>query len=426
MRLDGIWGGLGLKCKIADMVEINRKTYSDKFNWKCINYLDTSNLNEGCFGECQKLMIGKDKIPSRAKRIVKKKDILISTVRPNQRHYGLLKNEVNNLLVSTGFVVLTVKKDIVVADYLYRYLTQDFIVDYLQKIAEDSTSAYPSIKPSVIGDLEVELPPINEQKAIAKILSSLDDKIELNNRINKTLEEMAQTIFKRWFVDFEFPDENGEPYKSSGGEMIESELGMIPIGWEVGSISDLGNIVGGATPSTKNIDYFTKKGIPWITPKDLSENKNKYISCGNIDITKKGYHSSSTKLLPKGSVLFSSRAPIGYISIAKNELTTNQGFKSVIPKENIGSEYIYYFLKFYTGFIETRAVGSTFKEVSGSVMKAIPAIIPKIEVVSRFNDVVNTFGKQMGKVEQQTQTLTKIRDTLLPKLMSGEIRVPVD
>ncbi|WKB37201.1 restriction endonuclease subunit S [Terrilactibacillus sp. S3-3] len=124
------------------------------------------------------------------------------------------------------------------AEYLYRFLTQKTITTYLQAVAESSTSAYPSIKPSIIEDLEIDLPPIREQKSIAHILSTLDDKIEVNNQINRTLEEMAQTIFKHWFVDFEFPNEQGKPYKSSGGE-VESELGMIPKGWEVKKNSDV-------------------------------------------------------------------------------------------------------------------------------------------------------------------------------------------
>jgi type I restriction enzyme S subunit len=256
---------------------------------------------------------------------------------------------------------------------------------------------------------------LKEQKAIAATLSCLDDKIELNNRINKALEEIAQAIFKSWFVDF-------EPFQD--GEFVDSEFGPIPKGWRVGTLSDLGKIAGGSTPSTSNADYFTAEdGISWITPKDLSINKYKYISRGEINITKEGFKNSSTQLLPRGSVLFSSRAPIGYIAIAKNDVTTNQGFKSIIPSQDVGSEYIYHFLKSNVDVIESRAHGSTFKEISGSEMKKIPVLIPDSLILNRFNSITGTMGNQIECIEAETRTLTKIRNELLPKLMSGEIEV---
>ena len=224
-----------MRFKIGDICDINKSSLKKNHNLDFINYLDTGNITEGRVDEIKKIVLAEEKIPSRAKRIVKENDIIISTVRPNQKHYGIIKNPIENLIVSTGFVVLSPKKE-VNADYLYNYLTLPNITEYLQGIAETSTTAYPSITPSVISDLEIELPSLVEQKAIADILSSLDEKIELNNQMNQTLEEMAQALFKRWFVDFEFPNEEGKPYKSSGGEMVESELGMIPKGWQVKSL----------------------------------------------------------------------------------------------------------------------------------------------------------------------------------------------
>lgn len=274
--------------------------------------------------------------------------------------------------------------------------------------------------------IKILLPPLAEQKSISEVLNAISSKIELNNAINKNLEELAQALFKRWFVDFEFPNENGEPYMSSGGEFEESELGLIPKGWKQGTISELGEVAGGATPSKKNEDFYTVRGIPWITPKDLSKTNNKYISRGEIDITQKGFSNSSVKLLPKGTVLFSSRAPIGYIAIAKNEVTTNQGFKSVIPFKHVGSEFVYYLLKSNVETIECRASGSTFKEISGTEMKRVPVLIPTENVLAKFNEIVEPIGRLTQKCEEENEDLTQIRDTLLPKLMSGEIRVPVE
>ena len=156
--------------KISEVCDINSFNLSKNDNLNAINYLDTANLNVGTVDELQYMEVGKDKIPSRAKRIVRKNDILISTVRPNQKHYGIIKNVAKNMVASTGFAVLTPKEDKVDPGYIYNYLIQDHITTYLHSIAESSTSTYPSIKPSVIGDLEVDLPPLEEQKTIAHIL----------------------------------------------------------------------------------------------------------------------------------------------------------------------------------------------------------------------------------------------------------------
>jgi type I restriction enzyme S subunit len=297
----------------------------------------------------------------------------------------------------------------------YYFDSKDFQELLFNWAGTGSTRAYLGITEQL--KLPIILPPLPEQKAIAATLSALDDMIELNNQINKTLEEMAQAIFKSWFVDF-------EPFKN--GEFEESELGLIPKGWRVGKLSDVGEIIGGGTPSKSKPEYYAEIGIPWITPKDLSINKNKYISRGEIDISELGLRESSARLMPKGTVLFSSRAPIGYIAIAKNAVTTNQGFKSVVPFENISSEYIYLLLKNSINEIESRATGSTFKEISGGEMKKVPIILPPKEIIRKFNEIATTLGKTQASLEDENNILMSIRDTLLPKLMSGEIRVPVD
>jgi type I restriction enzyme S subunit len=300
-------------------------------------------------------------------------------------------------------------------DKFFLYYELLFIRDRLLHDAYDSTMK--NLTLDMVRNANIALPPIGEQKAIAATLSCLDEKIELNNRINKTLEKMAQAIFKSWFVDF-------EPFQD--GEFEDSELGRIPKGWRVGIVSDLGNVIGGSTPSKACSEYYTDEGIAWITPKDLSVNKNKFISKGLIDITELGLKNSSTKIMPKGTVLFSSRAPIGYLAISKNDVTTNQGFKSVVPYKNTGTAYVYYFLKNNVEIIENRASGSTFKEVSGTIMKQIPALIPDDKTLQEFQKSCNLIFEKQMLLESQNQHLSVIRDALLPKLMSGEIRVPTE
>ena len=170
-------------------------------------------------------------------------------------------------------------------------------------------------------------------------------------------------------------------------------------------------------------EYYTETGIAWITPKDLSINKSKFILHGENDITELGLKNSSATIMPAGTVLFSSRAPVGYIAIAAGEVSTNQGFKSIIPKPEIGTAFVYYFLKHNLPIIEGMASGSTFKEVSGSIMKSVPAIIPDTDTIARFNDFCTPIFAQQRILEKQNQSLAALRDNLLPKFMSGELDI---
>lgn len=385
--------------RLGDVISTNIASYSNKEGWSYVNYLDTGNITENSIANIQLIDLNAEKLPSRAKRKVKYNSIVYSTVRPNQRHFGIIKKLPENFLVSTGFVVIDVCQEKIDADFLYFWLSQENIVELLHTIAEQSVSTYPSIKASDIENLEIDLPPIEEQKKIASVLLRLMEKMELNMTINDNLEQQAQAFFQALFID-----------------NADSE-------WAIGTISDLGTVVGGSTPSKSKPEYYTETGIAWITPKDLSINKSKFISHGENDITKLGLKNSSATLMPEGTVLFSSRAPIGYIAIAAGEVTTNQGFKSIVPKPEIGTAFVYYFLKHNLPIIEGMASGSTFKEVSGSTMKSVPAVIPDAETLTRFNDFCAPIFAQQKILEEQNQSLSALRDNLLPKLMSGEIDV---
>lgn len=272
-------------------------------------------------------------------------------------------------------------------------------------------TAVPSLTIPLIEDVKIFIPNLGTQNRIVSILKSLDDKIEVNRKINSNLEEQAKALFKSWFIDF-------EPFKDS--KFVDSELGMIPEGWEVKRLEEVGEVVGGGTPSKAKPQYYTHKGIHWITPKDLSISHAKFTSCGTDDITEEGYNNSSAKLMPKGTVLFSSRAPIGYISIALNDICTNQGFKSVVPTR-LGTAYIYYYLLNHIKDIEAKASGSTFKEASGSLMKSLPIIVPTKDVSLSFENKLNPVFDYQANLEKESNSLSSLRDTFLPRLMSGEI-----
>ena len=247
--------------------------------------------------------------------------------------------------------------------------------------------------------IEVEIPDIDAQRKVVSVLNILEEKISINNLINENLEQQAQAYFQELFVD------NAD------------------LEWTTGTISDLGTVVGGSTPSKAKPEYYTETGIAWITPKDLSINKSKFVFHGENDITELGLKNSSATIMPEGTVLFSSRAPIGYIAIAAGEVTTNQGFKSVVPKSEVGTPFVYFFLKNTLPVIEGMASGSTFKEVSGSTMKKVPAVIPDAETLAKFSNFCAPIFAEQRILEEQNHSLAILRDNLLPKLMSGEIDV---
>ena len=257
----------------------------------------------------------------------------------------------------------------------------------------------PHFKKQFLDQLLIPIPERSIQESIGDLYYVLSLKAERNKKINDNLEQQAQSYFQELFVD------NADPE------------------WTTGTISDLGTVVGGSTPSKAKPEYYTESGIAWITPKDLSINKSKFVSHGENDITELGLKNSSAAIMPEGTVLFSSRAPIGYIAIAAGEVTTNQGFKSVVPKPEIGTPFVYFFLKNTLPVIEGIASGSTFKEVSGSTMKNVPAVIPDAETLAKFSDFCAPIFAQQRILEEQNQSLATLRDNLLPKLMSGEIDV---
>jgi len=307
--------------------------------------------------------------------------------------------------------------------FVYYFLKTLNLADF------NAGSAVPTLNRNHIHTIEVVVPKeIAEQKAIGKELSWFDSKIELNQQMNKNLEAIGQAIFKRWFVDFEFPNEEGKPYKSSGGEMVDAgEIGKeIPKGWKVGRIEDVADVVGGGTPSTKVESYFTNTGIHWLTPKDLSGFEGKFIDKGATDITEEGLKNSSAKLMPKGTILFTSRAPIGYLAIALNSITTNQGFKSLIPKSKMQTEYLYQYLRMITPYIQSISCGSTFGEISGRAMKGIEIVIPEKLMVEKFEEFMAPINSRIINNVFSVRTLKEIRDSLLPRLMSGRIRIPVE
>ena len=370
-------------------------TYREKKN--LVTLINTSDVLEG-------RVLNHERVPNsnlkgQFKKTFQRDDILYSEIRPQNRRFAYVDFSPIDYIASTKLMVIRAKKDVVSPKYLYYFLKNSSTVAELQLLAETRSGTFPQITFSEVANLTIPVPSLAVQEVIVQTMQCLEDKITCNEQINDNLEQQAQSYFQELFVD------NADPE------------------WDIGTISDLGTVVGGSTPSKAKPEYYTESGIAWITPKDLSINKSKFVSHGENDITELGLKNSSAAIMPEGTVLFSSRAPIGYIAIAAGEVTTNQGFKSVVPKPEIGTPFVYFFLKNTLPVIEGMASGSTFKEVSGSTMKNVPAVIPDAETLAKFSDFCAPIFAQQRILEEQNQSLATLRDNLLPKLMSGEIDV---
>lgn len=335
--------------------------------------------------------------PNSDKYILKPNDIVFArTGGSTGRNY--FYDGSDGVFVYAGFLIkFSIDPEKVNPKYVKYYCRSKQYNDWVQSFNTGSTRG--NINAQTFGNMEIPLPERKQQDYLVSILEPIDEKIKNNKQVNDNLEQQAQSYFQELFVDNASPE------------------------WTTGTISDLGTVVGGSTPSKAKPEYYTESGIAWITPKDLSINKSKFVSHGENDITELGLRNSSASLMPEGTVLFSSRAPIGYIAIAAGEVTTNQGFKSVVPKPEIGTPFVYFFLKNTLPVIEGMASGSTFKEVSGSTMKNVSAVIPDAETLAKFSDFCAPIFAQQRILEEQNQSLATLKDNLLPKLMSGEIDV---
>lgn len=241
-------------------------------------------------------------------------------------------------------------------------------------------------------DVEIPVPPIEKQRSIVKAYKTITDRITLKKRINDNLEAQASAIYHSLF------DECSE--------------------WVKGSVSDFGEVIGGATPSKDIDDYFCPDGIVWLTPKDLTSTGKKFIYKGETDITDAAYRSCSTKLMPKGSVLLTSRAPVGCVAITMTKLCTNQGFKSIVPSKKIGTAFVYYFLKENRQLLESHSSGTTFMEISGNVLKEIPVSIPPEELTQKFADLCEPIFRHQEQIEAEIDHLLELQRTMVSQISS--------
>ena len=385
--------------RLGNIASTNQSTYSSKEDWKFVNYLDTGNITMNQVDEIQYINTSMDKLPSRAKRKVRFNSIIYSTVRPNQLHYGIIKNQPENFLVSSGFAVIDVDFDKAVPEYIYYVLTQQEIIEYLQSIAEQSVSAYPSIKPSDIENLEFLLPDRKTQEKIVSILRSIDKKIVQNNE-----KQQAQAIFKAWFIDF-------EPFN---GEM--------PSDWITGTVDNLGTeIICGKTPSTKKKEYYGGN-IPFITIPDMhgcvyNVSTERYLSAA-------GVASQPKKTLPPNTICVSCIGTAGLVTLVSEKSQSNQQINSIVPKEGISSYYIYLLMQTLSETINKLGQsGSTIVNLNKTQFSKIQVAIPSEQVLYNFDTLCKPLFEMIHSNQKENIKLANLRDALLAKLMAGELDI---
>ena len=390
--------------RLGKIVLTNQSTYSPKEDWRFVNYLDTGNITMNRIDEIQYINTSTDKLPSRARRKVKLNSIIYSTVRPNQLHYGIIKEQPENFLVSTGFAVIDVDFEKAVPDYIYYVLTQQEITEHLQAIAEQSVSAYPSIKPSDIENLELLLPDRKTQEKIVTILSSIDEKIKQNNEINNNLEQQAVLLFKQWFINFENHSE----------KMIETQFGMIPTSFKLMKNGELPMVV---TDYVANGSFASLKANVKLYPEDNYAYfiRNTDLKSGTFEVfvDKPSYDFLSKSTLYGGEIIVSNVGDVGSVFLCpklNKPMTLGNNIIMIRPEQKNLQYYLFIWFKWLYG-------QSLIQGIKGGSAQ------PKFNKTDFRNLLIYLPNDNLLETNSENQSLVVIRDTLLPKLISGEINV---
>ena len=349
--------------------------------------------------------------------------------------FGLRDGEVAH--GSTEYIVLSGKPE--ESDSLFAYYFARSPEFRRYAIGQmEGTSGRQRVPSSAIERFPIALPSLPEQRAISHILGTLDDKIELNRKQNETLEAMARALFKAWFVDFEpvraklegrwqrgqsLPGLPAHLYDLFPDRLVESELGEIPKGWRHSTIGEEVTVCGGSTPSTKESEFWEGGHHCWATPKDLSALKFPVLLDTDRKITDAGIAKISSGLLPVGTVLLSSRAPIGYLAIAEVPTAINQGFIAMKCEGALPNVFVLPWCWESMDAIVGNANGSTFQEISKSNFRPLRVVVPSSLVLESFTKSAGSLYRQMVENEKESHSLAHLRDTLLPKLISGELRI---
>jgi type I restriction enzyme S subunit len=359
---------------------------------------------------------------------LKYNDILISMTGSNYNQMSSAVGKVGKIRLNNTPMLLNQRVGKIIPnenlcnkEFIY-YNISTMETRYRLALSAGGSANQANISPKQIKSLKIPIPPIEEQKAIAHILSTLDEKIEVNNQINKTLENMAQAIFKQWFVDFEFPNEDGEPYKSSGGEMVESELGMIPKGWEVRNLKEIADMKNGVNYGRDQ----EGKEIKVVNVRDFDGAM--LVNDYKLDKVFLSDKQINDYLLSIFDTIVVRSAKPGETLLVMNELDkVYSGFTiRVRAKEDQNKIYLFNCLRRGMEVLNNSSNGTVFKNLNQQILGSLKINLPHNEIINKFNRVIKPLFRKINHLMDEIVVLIQIRDTLLPKLMSGEIRVPLD
>ena len=331
--------------------------------------------------------------------------------------------------VNQHVAIIRVNQEVCLPGYLLAFLCAPETKAYIASF--NAGGSRRAITKGHIESFEIPAASLKRQEAIQNIVYSIIQKIELNRETNQTLEQMAQAIFKSWFVDFdpvkakmngEQPEGMDAATASLFPEKLVSETG-VPEGWKLSEIGDEVTVVGGGTPSKKNDDFWIDGHIHWTSPKDLSGVKDKVLLDTASKVTEAGLKKVSSGLLPVDTVLLSSRAPVGYLALAKVPMAINQGYIAMKCEKQLPPEFVLQWCVHRMDEIKQRASGSTFAEISKKSFKPIPVVVPTEDVLAAYRKVVKPLYDAITSNARQNEQLSSLRDTLLPKLLSGEIKL---
>lgn len=360
--------------------------------------------------------------------IPKAGDVVVTTEAPLGEIAQLSDDRV---ALAQRLILLRGKPDILDNTYLKYLMMSADVQSQLHGRASGTTVV--GIKQSELRKIVLSLPPIHEQRTVAGVLAALDEKIEQNRKTARVLEELARATFRAWFVEFQpiktkatgqasFPSMPQRVFDGLNPRFVDSEIGLIPEGWEVKPIGDAVSIKGGGTPSTKNPEYWEAGTHCWATPKDMSRLTCPVLLDTERRITDAGINCISSGLLPSGTVLMSSRAPVGYLAIAGIPTAINQGFIAMICDGPLPPTYVLQWTHASMDVIQARASGTTFPEISKSNFRSLPVVVPPPEVVAAFRELADPIFELLTATVKEEESLASIRDCLLPRLLSRNVR----
>ncbi|KZS26547.1 hypothetical protein A5418_01040 [Geobacillus subterraneus] len=395
---------------LGNLVESISKRHA--FNKDRLIFLNTSDIFNGKVLNNEYTDI--NTLPGQAKKSIQKNDILFSEIRPANRRFAYIDFESEDYVVSTKLMVLRPKNNDILPKYLYYFLTSEESLRHLQEVAESRSGTFPQITFSEVKEMVINLPPLKEQQRIVEVIDSLTEKIELNLKINETLEEMAMTLYKHWFVDF-------GPFQD--GEFVESELGMIPKGWEIKKLSDIVEIrTTSINPSKTPGEFYYHYSIP-------AYDEGKLPSLNSAESIK-----SNKYLIETDTVLVSKLNPatpriwtVYFKKESKNKQITSTEFIHYVPKQNINFAWLNCYLRSddFQNEFKSNATGTTHsrQRVSPKVTKNFLVVIPPFDVMASFNNKVSSYFKLIDQNLKSITLLSETRDYLIPRLLSGEIDV---